>query len=331
MSTNKNGMWRSRWAAIGAAIAVTVGAGGLVSVSADSAQSVFVAVSPTRVLDTRIDVGLAGPLVSETARELPVTGTIPVVLPGDVESTGSPVPADATAVVANVTSVGPTAIGFVSVRPGGATGAPSTSNINIERPGGVVPNSVTVEIGSNGNINLYYFGAAAGATTELLVDIVGYYVEGQGTPGPKGDTGDPGPKGDPGPAGLSYVDTFESGATTALGTTSPPAAPANYFFSANLQAGRYFATGDLTIKNEDEAKVGMAICSFFADDVEIGAVSLASMPTSAADDSFAVFPVAASFEVPASGVVEFGQRCYSEGDSTDLVYWFANLTLFKVG
>src|SRR5690606_3573396 len=112
--------------------------------------SVFVAVTPTRVLDTRLDIGLDGPLVTEVARELDVTGDIAIVAPGDVESTGDPVPDGATAIVANITAVFPTDIGYVSARPGGATGTPTTSNINISTAGGVWPNSVTVEVGSNG-------------------------------------------------------------------------------------------------------------------------------------------------------------------------------------
>lgn len=70
--------WRSRWAAIGAAVAVTLGAGGMVAVNAaPSAPSSFVSIDPTRVLDTRTDVGLPVPFVSGVAQKLQVTGVVP--------------------------------------------------------------------------------------------------------------------------------------------------------------------------------------------------------------------------------------------------------------
>ncbi len=198
-------MWRSRWAAIGAAIAVTLGAGGLWAAEAASPPSVFVAISPTRVLDTRIDAGLAGPFVNATPRLLAVTGTVPVVQPGDTITTGAPVPAGATAIVANVTAVFPTTLGFIAVRPGTATGEPATSNINFTTGGVVAPNSVTVELPttgvSSGKIQLWFTGTSPNATTDLLVDIVGYYREGPA-----------GPQGEPGPAG-------PAGATGATGAT----------------------------------------------------------------------------------------------------------------
>ncbi len=210
-------LWRSRWAAIGAAVAVTLGAGGLMGVNAASPQSVFVAVSPTRVLDTRIDVGLTDAFGDGVARKLDVTGTVPVVLPGNVPGTGAPVPDGATAIVANVTVVAPTTAGFVAVRPGNATGEPTTSNLNFTSPGAVIPNSVTVELAGDGAIDLFFRGTAGTATADLLVDIVGYYVAGgQGVPGPKGDTGDAGPAGAAGatgPRGLSAWDTIPSGVT----------------------------------------------------------------------------------------------------------------------
>ena len=58
---------RTRWAAIGAAVAVTLGAGGLTMVSASgSPASRFVAITPERILDTR-----AGEASASTARSPP--------------------------------------------------------------------------------------------------------------------------------------------------------------------------------------------------------------------------------------------------------------------
>lgn len=205
-TTDRRAMWRSRWAAVGAAVAVTLGAGGIVVTQAASAPSVFVAVTPQRVLDTRPGIGLAGTFVGGSSRTLDVTGSVPVVLPGNTAGTATVVPDGATAVVANVTAVRPTSTGYVSVRPGTATGTPTTSNINIPNPGGQYPNSVTVELPTSGakagTIDLYYFSDTPGGRTHLLVDIVGYYLPGgSGIPGPAGPAGPTGPQGPAGPTG----------------------------------------------------------------------------------------------------------------------------------
>jgi hypothetical protein len=59
------------------------------------------------------------------------------------------VPAGATGVLLNVTVVAPQQQGFVSVRPGDATGAPSTSSLNFEA-GASCPNAVQVGLPTTG-------------------------------------------------------------------------------------------------------------------------------------------------------------------------------------
>ena len=184
----ERGPWRTRWAAIGAAVAVTVGAGGLYTVGADSAPSAFVAVDPVRVLDTRLD-GFGGAFTSAQPRLLTVTGTIPTVAADGITVTNRQAVADgATAIVANVTAVTPSTPGFVAVRPGTATGNPTTSSINFTTSGVVAPNSVTVEVPTSGptagQIELFFSGASPAATTHLLVDIVGYYTAVDAAPAP---------------------------------------------------------------------------------------------------------------------------------------------------
>ena len=173
----RTSLWRSRWAAIGAAVAVSLGAGGLFVAQAapGTTESTIVAVSPERILDTRdpVNVGLPGPFVSQVSQKLQVTGSIPT-------ATGpkTVVPGGATGVLLNVTSVGSTADGFISIRPGDATGAPTTSSLNVSA-GVIVPNSVQVAMptaGANaGKIDITWdaFGAA-GPTTDILIDVVGY-------------------------------------------------------------------------------------------------------------------------------------------------------------
>jgi hypothetical protein len=194
-------LWRSRWAAVGAAVAVTLGAGGLITAQATGSEpSVFVAIDPVRVLDTRTGAGLTGTFLSDTPRPLRVTGTIPIVNPDSTIGSGTPVPTGATAIVANVTAVRPSTAGYISVRPATATGEPTTSNVNFTQPDTVTPNSVTVAVpttGPNaGKIQLWFHGTGPTATTNVAVDIVGYYVAGGA-----------------GPRGLSAWDTMPSGQT----------------------------------------------------------------------------------------------------------------------
>lgn len=183
----RGSLWRTRWAAIGAAVAVAVGAGGVVRWAAadSSAPSSFVAVTPVRVLDTRdpTNLGLAGPFVSPAAQDLTVTGEI-------FTSSGprTVVPAGATGVVLNVTVVQPTLAGFVSVRPADAPGAPATSSLNFEA-GVTQPNAVTVQVPISGpdagKIEIAYDAyGTPNATTEVLIDIVGYYTTATIAPAP---------------------------------------------------------------------------------------------------------------------------------------------------
>ena len=65
------------------------------------------------------------------------------------------------------------------MRPGTATGEPTTSNLNFTTGGVVVPNSVTVAVPTSGphagEVGLFFRGTSPTATTDLLVDVVGYY------------------------------------------------------------------------------------------------------------------------------------------------------------
>lgn len=170
-------MWRSRWAAIGAAVAVSLGAGGMLVAQAapGPTESTIVTVTPERIMDTRdpVNVGLAGPFLSPVSQKLQVTGSV-----GTTTGTKTVVPAGATGVLLNVTAVAPTANGFISVRPGDATGAPTTSSLNVNA-GDNLPNSVQVALptaGANaGQIDITFDAyGTAGRTTDILVDVVGY-------------------------------------------------------------------------------------------------------------------------------------------------------------
>ena len=170
---------RIRWAAIGAAIAVSLGGGVTLFAQAETAptsSSTFVAVAPVRVLDTRDAFVLwTGPFVTGVPHDVKVTGSIPTS-----SGTQTVMPTGSTGVVLNVTVLKSTADGFVSVRPADAAGAPNTSNINFEA-GKTVANSITVNLptsGSDAGTFEVWFDSmgVAGATADILVDVTGYYT-----------------------------------------------------------------------------------------------------------------------------------------------------------
>ena len=124
----------------------------------------FNPVTPVRILDTRTTntpSGVAGRVAEGGTLNLQITGA-------------NGIPVAATAVVMNVTAVTPTGAGFVTVWPRGVT-RPLSSNLNFA-PGDVVPNLVTVGIGTSGQVSLYH----QGGSNDLVADVVGYYSPASG-------------------------------------------------------------------------------------------------------------------------------------------------------
>ena len=177
----------------GALVASVIGVGGLAVVKAtggSSSASLFVAVTPVRVVDTRSDLGLNS-VVSGTEQDVMIVGSV--------------VPVGATAVALTVTAVDASAQGFMVVRAGDATGKPSTSNLNVAS-GGTVASAVTVKlptVGSDAGAIKVLFDAygSSTATTELLIDITGYYEVASVGSGSSGSVGAQGPQGERGPQG----------------------------------------------------------------------------------------------------------------------------------
>jgi hypothetical protein len=142
-------------------------------------DSTVVGVSPpVRILDTRdgTDVGLPGPFASPTAQKLQVTGSIPTTT-----GTQIVVPDGATGVLLNVTAIKATNNGFVSIRPGDASGTPTTSNLNVVA-GVTTPNAVTVALptsGANaGQIDITYSAdGLTGPTSDVFIDVVGFLTD----------------------------------------------------------------------------------------------------------------------------------------------------------
>ena len=118
----------------------------------------FNPVGPERLMDTRDGTGgVTGPVGAGQTVSLPVTGG------------ASGIPAGVTAVVMNVTAVGPTTAGHLIVYPDG-TAAPDTSSLNFPA-GTTIPNLVTVPV-VNGVVD--FFNSAG--SVNILADVTGYYA-----------------------------------------------------------------------------------------------------------------------------------------------------------
>ena len=122
-----------------------------------SAKGHYAPLNPARVLDSRSGLGTPGRLEAGATVELALAGN-------------AGVPANASAVAINVTSINPTADGFVTAYPC-SSGRPVASNLN-PQVGRVRPNLVVAPLSSTGSICLYTHSAV-----DLVVDVLGYVSE----------------------------------------------------------------------------------------------------------------------------------------------------------
>jgi hypothetical protein len=116
----------------------------------------FTGITPVRLLDTREPNDSGLPLGAGATTSVTVAGV-------------ASVPSSASAVVLNVTAVNPTAAGYLTVWPAGGP-KPGTSNVNFVA-GDVVPNLVTVGVGTGGQVSVFNFTGA----THVVVDIMGWF------------------------------------------------------------------------------------------------------------------------------------------------------------
>ena len=109
----------------------------------DTSGATYVALTPTRLLDTRVANGLNGPFSSHVARTFQVTGR-------------GGVPSNATAVTGNLTVTEQTGLGYVYLGPD-ATNNPTSSTLNFP-VGDNRANGVTVALGPGGQLSATYVG-----------------------------------------------------------------------------------------------------------------------------------------------------------------------------
>lgn len=126
------------------------------------------AISPQRIVDTRVGRGISGPLNAGGTVDVTVLGAGGV---GGVPASG------VSAVVLNVTEASATADGYLTVYPTG-TGVPQTSTVNFLN-GQIVANSAISGVGTGGKVTIYNFAGQ----THFLLDVLGYYSAANGQPG----------------------------------------------------------------------------------------------------------------------------------------------------
>ncbi len=113
-------------------------------------------VEPVRAVDSRNGVGTpASPMAPFETRSFTLRGT-------------NGIPANATAIIANLTATNTTAAGFFTAWPDGSA-RPNSSNLNF-LPGQTVPNMVMLELGPNGAISVYNDAGSS----DVLLDVTGY-------------------------------------------------------------------------------------------------------------------------------------------------------------
>lgn len=147
-------------------------AGGKVDVLADVAGwiptgTTYRALTPGRLMDTRPG-GASVDGINQRSGAVVAGGTVNVQVTGryGIPSTG------VTAVVLNVTGVGPTGSTYVTAYPAGEA-RPNASNLNLVR-NETRPNLVFVKVGAGGKVSLFN----ASGSVNLLADVAGYFSEG---------------------------------------------------------------------------------------------------------------------------------------------------------
>lgn len=159
---------RTRWAAVGAAVAITLGAGGIGLVDATKGsgeRAVYTAIEPCRLVDTRPAYGIGG-----RTDPLGPAEVYAITAHGDNgECTG--IPNDAVALELNVTGLQNTGGTHFTIWDG-AGAAPNASHVNLAPGARPTPNSVTTELNGAG-----FAIRNNSATAHVIVDVVGVYQD----------------------------------------------------------------------------------------------------------------------------------------------------------
>jgi hypothetical protein len=132
----------------------------------DASGSTYKVVTPSRLVDTRHQIGLPFRLTANQAQTFFVANRA-------LGNSATNIPLEAIAVTGNLTVSGQTAPGFFSLTTL-ATNAPTTSTINFPIHD-LRANGVTVPLGPAGSLSITY-GAKAGARADVIFDVTGYFL-----------------------------------------------------------------------------------------------------------------------------------------------------------
>jgi hypothetical protein len=137
----------------------------------------FVPLNPSRVIDSRVHLGVTGPLVPARLYNVSVDGLYPSDpsrnVPSDYAETSRIL-----GFAGNVTMVAGTGGGYIAIE---ATSKKPPPNSTVNAPAGAVRANGFVDLvagGSSGQSVWIYFGGAASARTNVVVDIAGYFALG---------------------------------------------------------------------------------------------------------------------------------------------------------
>ena len=136
--------------------------GGWTTTTTGVSGSLFSALPPTRICDTRTACATKGALGAGTILNLPVAGVggIPTMSGGSAPTTA----------LVNLTAVGPTAAGYLTIYAGPKSNPrPNLSDISFAA-GQTVAEFADVQVGSDGTINIFN----ATGSTNVVVDVFGY-------------------------------------------------------------------------------------------------------------------------------------------------------------
>ncbi len=157
---------RTRWAAIGAAVAITLGAGGIGMVSAtvnSGNRTVFVPITPCRIMDTR-------PAFAVGSKILPLGPEETYTVDAHGTHGRCALPNDASGLVLNVTATDATLGTFLAIW--GDGDRPDSSALNPSPGQPPTPNAVTTDLTDTGRFKIFN----KAGTVNVFVDVVGYYA-----------------------------------------------------------------------------------------------------------------------------------------------------------
>ncbi len=157
---------RSKWSAVGAAIAVSLGAGGIGITHATTStgeKPIYLPIEPCRLADTRAAFQV-GP------RSAPLGPNETYTLSGQGAVGNCNLPAGTTALSLNVTAIDATAPTFLTLFPAGGS-LPVASHLNPLPGQGPVPNAVNVDLNVGGEFSVYNLAG----NVHIIIDVVGIF------------------------------------------------------------------------------------------------------------------------------------------------------------